>query len=354
MALPVLPDIDNRKAYANAVARELDCIRVQDIMARERPDGGLMIREELIASIPGENSEWVRKYRLRVYFAAAAEVCKHVNMDFQDILNRAGAEGDVAEESGDMEEAESKQPVEETEENDEEMAAKAAEKAARRYAEADAEDLEALGAESSSEDEAMDGPGEVSKEAAANGNEEDVWKVEKQSGQEGTEKGLKQVPVTSLQRSTIVDGCVSSAEHGWIELRLVFPVEQKAAVKSAVVRSMKGITRSLLTKQRFSKNGPEEDCILTEGVNLNAAWNFSEIIDAKRIYTNDIGAVLRTYGVEAARSAIVREISNVFGVYGISVDNRHLGLIADYMTFSGGYRPMNRLGMNALTSPFLK
>ena len=95
-------------------------------------------------------------------------------------------------------------------------------------------------------------------------------------------------------------------------------------MKSAVVRSMKGITRSLLTKQRFSKNGPEEDCILTEGVNLNAAWNFSEIIDAKRIYTNDIGAVLRTYGVEAARSAIVREISNVFGVYGISVDNRHL------------------------------
>ena len=95
-----------------------------------------------------------------------------------------------------MEEAESKQPVEETEENDEEMAAKAAEKAARRYAEADAEDLEALGAESSSEDEAMDGPGEVSKEAAANGNEEDVWKVEKQSGQEGTEKGLKQVPVS--------------------------------------------------------------------------------------------------------------------------------------------------------------
>ncbi len=43
--------------------------------------------------------------------------------------------------------------------------------------------------------------------------------------------------------------------------------------------------------------------------------------------------MLMNYGVEAARACIVREISSVFKVYGISVDKRHLGLIADYMTF---------------------
>ncbi len=32
-------------------------------------------------------------------------------------------------------------------------------------------------------------------------------------------------------------------------------------------------------------------------------------------------------------AAIVREIRAVFDVYGISIDVRHLGLVADYMTF---------------------
>ena len=41
---------------------------------------------------------------------------------------------------------------------------------------------------------------------------------------------------------------------------------------------------------------------------------------------------MRQYGVEAARTAITKEIQSVFAPYGISVDYRHLSLIADYMT----------------------
>jgi len=36
-------------------------------------------------------------------------------------------------------------------------------------------------------------------------------------------------------------------------------------------------------------------------------------------------------GIEAGRATIINEIKSVFGVYGISVDRRHLSLIADYM-----------------------
>lgn len=36
------------------------------------------------------------------------------------------------------------------------------------------------------------------------------------------------------------------------------------------------------------------------------------------------------------------------------MDTRHLTLIADYMTFGGGYRPFNRLGLDTNVSPFLK
>jgi DNA-directed RNA polymerase I subunit RPA1 len=61
-----------------------------------------------------------------------------------------------------------------------------------------------------------------------------------------------------------------------------------------------------------------------------------ENFDLQKIYTNDIAALLRTYGVEAAMKAIVLEISGVFAVYGISVNPRHLSLIAASMTKSGG------------------
>ncbi len=90
----------------------------------------------------------------------------------------------------------------------------------------------------------------------------------------------------------------------------------------------------------------------TEGCNITGIWNYSDLIDVTKIYTNDISAILHTYGVEAARRAITQEIASVFGVYGIDVDPRHLSIIADYMTFEGGYKPFNRMGMDSNTSPF--
>lgn len=74
--------------------------------------------------------------------------------------------------------------------------------------------------------------------------------------------------------------------------------------------------------------------------------------------------------MEAARTAIVKEMTAVFGVYHIDVNIRHLELIADYMvrlspslglfrltafqTFEGGYRPFNRRGISTNPSPLLK
>lgn len=55
------------------------------------------------------------------------------------------------------------------------------------------------------------------------------------------------------------------------------------------------------------------------------------MIDEHSIKSNDIYAILTTYGVEAARATILDEIGGVFKVYKIDVDARHLELIADYM-----------------------
>ena len=61
-----------------------------------------------------------------------------------------------------------------------------------------------------------------------------------------------------------------------------------------------------------------------------------------------------SYGVEAARATVMREVSAVFNAYGIGVDPRHLCLIADFMTHQGGYRACNRMGIESSVSPFLK
>ncbi|XP_062117647.1 DNA-directed RNA polymerase I subunit 1 [Humulus lupulus] len=91
------------------------------------------------------------------------------------------------------------------------------------------------------------------------------------------------------------------------------------------------------------------------GVDFNTFWELNEVLDVRYVYSNNIQAMLSTYGVEAARETIIREITNVFKSYGISVNIRHLTLIADFMTHTGGYRPMNRLGGIAdSVSPFSK
>jgi DNA-directed RNA polymerase I subunit RPA1 len=77
--------------------------------------------------------------------------------------------------------------------------------------------------------------------------------------------------------------------------------------------------------------------MMTNGSNLPGMWAKSlqasrnPVVQLDNIYTNDIYAMLTHYGVEAARTVLIKEISSVFGSYNIDVDFRHLELIADYM-----------------------
>ena len=94
--------------------------------------------------------------------------------------------------------------------------------------------------------------------------------------------------------------------------------------------------------------------VVTEGSNLLAIREFHDIVDVNRVFTNDIVAMLQLYGVEACRATIVREMHAVFSGHGISVDQRHLNLIADTMTKGGGFTPFNRNGLKGDVSPFMK
>lgn len=147
-------------------------------------------------------------------------------------------------------------------------------------------------------------------------------------------------------------------QEGWAEVELSFHSRARRllmaqlseqAAATTMVRSTKNITNAYAVEE-------EGQCaVVTEGVNFEALWAMREgLINVNEIKSNDIWQLLCTYGVEAARHSIVAEIKNVFGVYGINVDPRHLSLIADFMTRNGSFTPLNRAGMMSCPSPFLR
>ena len=159
----------------------------------------------------------------------------------------------------------------------------------------------------------------------------------------------------------------SSDTHKLLMLGLV-----ESVLTKVVIQEVRGIAKAYPVEE-VSKDGIAK--LAVEGVNILGIWDHPDMIDVDNIYTNDIGALLRVYGVEAARAAIISEMAQVFGVYGIGVDRRHLSLIADYMvgfllgakrqngidsnnfilllqTFAGGYKPFNRMGMVSNPAPF--
>lgn len=80
-------------------------------------------------------------------------------------------------------------------------------------------------------------------------------------------------------------------------------------------------------------------------------FKYDNLLDLNRLYSNDIYNISQTYGIEAANRVIVKEVKDVFKMYGITVDSRHLSLIADYMTFDGTFKPLSRKGMENSASP---
>lgn len=128
----------------------------------------------------------------------------------------------------------------------------------------------------------------------------------------------------------------------------------ESEAKRTYVHRVGNIQRALIVKDVNAKaRGCKSDkMIKTEGVSLLSLVRFNHILNLNAIYSNDIHAIANTYGIEAASQAIRREMANVFAVYGIEVDSHHLSLIADYMTYNGSIRGMNRMSMEASASPF--
>jgi len=112
----------------------------------------------------------------------------------------------------------------------------------------------------------------------------------------------------------------------------------KELVLSQVVYGIKGISDVTIIKE------DDEYIILTAGIALRQVLNI-EGVDNNRIYCNDPHEILKTFGVEAARQVIIQELLDVVKSQGLSINERHVLLVADTMTQSGDLKGMTRYGI---------
>lgn len=112
------------------------------------------------------------------------------------------------------------------------------------------------------------------------------------------------------------------------------------------LKGIKGIKRVLVQKEG------DEYVLHTDGSNLSAVLQVKGI-DPHKVYTNNISEIAEVLGIEAARSAIIKEAFQVLDQQGLDVDMRHVILIADLMTCTGKIRQIGRHGVSGEKSSVL-
>jgi DNA-directed RNA polymerase subunit A" len=120
------------------------------------------------------------------------------------------------------------------------------------------------------------------------------------------------------------------------ELNELFKFKER--IKDLYIAGIKGIGQVLPVRRG------EEFIIITAGTNLNEVLDL-EFVDGTRTNTNDIFEIGGVLGIEAARQAIINEVTKVIDAQGLNVDIRHIMLVADIMCSSGFVKGITRYGV---------
>ena len=120
------------------------------------------------------------------------------------------------------------------------------------------------------------------------------------------------------------------------DAQLILTLKNK--LLNARVKGVPDIERVTIVKQ------DEEWIIQTAGSNLAKVLSIDGV-DTSRSTTNNVYEIWQTLGIEAARTALIKEITNTLEEQGLEVDTRHIMLVADLMTSKGHLQQIGRHGI---------
>lgn len=117
-----------------------------------------------------------------------------------------------------------------------------------------------------------------------------------------------------------------------------------------LISILEGISENIIVREMpgFKKATSDKTSIILEGSDFSSLFNeltksnFEAEDSFYHSTSNDIHSIFTHFGIEAARATIVSEIKSVFDVYGISINIRHLYLVADFMTKDGVFKAFSR------------
>lgn len=111
-------------------------------------------------------------------------------------------------------------------------------------------------------------------------------------------------------------------------------------IRTIILKGIKGIKRVVIRKEIG-----DEYVLYTEGSALKEVLAI-EGVDATRTRTNNINEIFEVMGIEAARSSLIHEATDTLKEQGLTVDLRHIMLVADIMTVDGDVKPIGRHGVS--------
>jgi DNA-directed RNA polymerase II subunit RPB1 len=124
-------------------------------------------------------------------------------------------------------------------------------------------------------------------------------------------------------------------------------------LKKVHVKGIKGIQEAVVQSVKSRSVHPEDGSIVareeyviqTTGCNIMDIFAMKEI-DIRRSTSNDIREIAKILGINACRTALVRELTVVICSSGSFVDQRHISLLADTITHKGYLMSITRHGIN--------
>ncbi|KAI3929943.1 hypothetical protein MKW98_004097 [Papaver atlanticum] len=126
----------------------------------------------------------------------------------------------------------------------------------------------------------------------------------------------------------------------------------KSMLPEVVVMGVPTVERVIVSEKQKKGKGTGEYEVFVEGTNLLAVMGIPGV-KGEETTSNRIIEVQQTLGIEAARRCIIEEIQHIMKEYKMSIDVRHMMLLADVMTSNGEVLGITRFGIQKMKESVL-
>ncbi|KDP44150.1 hypothetical protein JCGZ_05617 [Jatropha curcas] len=130
----------------------------------------------------------------------------------------------------------------------------------------------------------------------------------------------------------------------------------KNMLPSITVKGIKTVERAVIAQKKREGKASIQELptynMFVEGMGLQEVMG-TEGVDGRKTTSNHVMEIFKYLGIEAARKCIIDEIKNVMEGHGMSIDTRHMMLLADLMTFKGEVLGITRFGIQKMDKSVL-